>query len=231
LGIRSSDKKKIYKSKIKIEASSKYLASYLENLENHIKFNKFIKDMVSLYNYEINTVSDEKCQTLNSEVIYQVYDFKILSKMRDFIIFKNSKNIILNGKNFYLISMNSVPTEIEKKIKEEIIFSGHLNLINEMNQDNSKRSSTCGIVNIDKNELNNPMTNLNSKGQGEIFNETSVIYSCGYYIEELDDENSLLGFWIESEFSHDENLQDHVLKDYLSHLKKIRENILFDINK
>lgn len=188
--------------------------------------------MVNLFNYAKNSE--------NFEIIYQIYDFKILSKIREFLIYKTSTNINIHGKNLIVISMNSLPIEIEKNIKSEIMNTGLISSVlndTNFNQTNSKISSPFVF---DKNESKNDETtanantNLNSisnsKSQGEKIFENYLFKSC-YYIEELDEENSLLGFCIESDISPDENLQDHILKDYINHIKKIRENILFDLNK
>lgn len=200
--------------------------------------------MVNLFNYgkitNNTTNTNNTKNSENSEIIYQIYDFKILSKIREFLIHKTSTNVNIHGKNLLVISMNSLPIEIEKNIKSEIINTGLISsLINDtnLNHSNSKISSPFVFdKNDSKTDETNANLNINSKSQGsqgsqgEKFIENYLLKSC-YYIEELDEENSLLGFFIESEISPDENLQDHILKDYITHIKKIRENILFDLNK
>lgn len=62
--------------------------------------------------------------------------------------------------------------------------------------------------------------------------ERGYINSSGYYIEPLTNPNTCkLGFWIEGDLKTDPNLEDHILRDYLNHLIKIKDNIMFDLIK
>jgi hypothetical protein len=224
------------------------LINYLENLENRIKFDKFLKDVLVLKNLSEN----KNCEI---QILYQIYDFKILSRIRDFIIIEKSRSLKIKEKEIHIISFNSIPLDLEKQIKEEIF-----NFKNTQNNNEDNLSCSYSYENLisikEYIKETNSMSHTHKISGDQIFdststptttalknkedkkvinrseqNDRSVIHSSGYFIESIDEGNSLLGFWIESEFTPDENLQDHVLKDYLNHLKKIKDNILFDFNK
>jgi hypothetical protein len=79
--------RKIYKAKIKIDFSVEVVLNYLKKIENKFKFNKYLKDSVVLF-------SNEKIQ-----IEYQILDFKLFSKMRDFVIINDYRVVII----FFLI--------------------------------------------------------------------------------------------------------------------------------
>lgn len=75
--------RKIYKAKIKIDFSVDIVLTYLKKIENKFKFNKYLKDSVVLF-------SNEKIQ-----IEYQLFDFKLFSKIRDFVIFNDNRVVII----------------------------------------------------------------------------------------------------------------------------------------
>lgn len=120
------------------------------------------------------------------KIQYQVYDFKMFKKRKDFILVERTSEIKLDKRMMTVISANS-------------LFSKENDQTAEIKFENTDRA---------------------------------YIFSSGYYIEDLNSPNVCkLGFWIECDMSSDETLQDHVIKDYLNHIKSIRDNILFDISK
>jgi hypothetical protein len=163
------DKKKIYRSKIKISLNKMTVFNYILQIPNRHLFNKYLKDLV--------VISDNK----DTSIQYHIYDFKLLSKNRDYLVIESQRLLNFGDKTLNILCLNSLENEFNFKC------------------DNSEKAQ---------------MT------------------SSGYFVTDTEDANEcLLGFWIESEVTNDENLQEHVMKDYISHIKKIKENLLFDILK
>ena len=128
-----------------------------------MNFNKYLKDVVVL--------TEEKEYSIQ----FMVYDFKLLSRSRDFIVAEKTRDIVIGGKSLFVSSINSISPNFEYRLE------------------NSKR---CNVI------------------------------SSGYFVTETDQlGESLLGFWIECEVTKDENLQEIIMKDYLSHLKSLRMSL------
>ncbi len=163
------DKKKVYRSKIKIDLDKNTVLKYILNIQNRHLYNKYLKDII--------IITDD----IETSIQYQIYDFKLLSKNRDFLVIESQKNLKIGDKTFNFLCFNSLENEFNYKCE------------------NSERAK---------------------------------ITSSGYFVTDTENLNQcLLGFWIESEVTHDENLQEHVMKDFITHIKKIKDNLLFDILK
>jgi hypothetical protein len=61
--------------------------------------------------------------------------------------------------------------------------------------------------------------------------ERGIIHSSGYYLEENVAGICNLTFWICASLSNNQNLEEHVLKNYLNHLLQLKDNIIFDLSK
>lgn len=75
---------KIYKSKIQLECSVQTVIQYLKTYENRFKFNKYLKDAVIL---------KENFLDSKSNILYEIYDFKALTSLRDFILMENYREV------------------------------------------------------------------------------------------------------------------------------------------
>jgi hypothetical protein len=93
---------KIYKAEILLDVDKNYATEYLRNVENLIKFNKFLKDVVVL---KENT-------DLNCSIQYHIYDYRMFRKLRDFVLVESFRelNYDVNSKtkSIYVISFNSL---------------------------------------------------------------------------------------------------------------------------
>ena len=164
--LKKQDRKKIYRSKIRIGLPKTNVYNYLLNMSNRFIFNKFIKDGIKI------------TENIDYSTFYLLYDFKLLSKKRNFIVAESKMQIKMGEKILDIVYMKSIDHKFE------------------FDYENSERAK---------------------------------IYSSGYFVTDCENpQESLLGFWIESEITNDENLQDTIMKDYLNHIKNLRDNLMFN---